>query len=90
MKKIKQVVPSGRDIKYISEWSEYKIPSGHCIVDKGVTGCGYTEYTLTNNFIWIFFLEYFFYPIKIKMYVWYNNSFSHFINKILKSKKKSA
>ena len=49
MKKIKQVVPSGRDIKYISEWQEYKIPIGHCIVDKGVTGCGYTEYTLTNN-----------------------------------------
>ena len=42
-------VPSGRNIKYISEWSEYKIPKGHCIVDKGVTGCGYTEYTLTNN-----------------------------------------
>ena len=42
-------VPSDRDIKYISEWSEYKIPKGHCIVDKGVTGCGYTEYTLTNN-----------------------------------------
>ena len=49
MKKIIQKVPSGRDIKYISEWNEYKIPSGHCIVDKGVTGCGYTEYTLTNN-----------------------------------------
>ena len=49
MKKIKQVVPSERNIKYISEWSEYKIPQGHCIVDKGVTGCGYTEYTLTNN-----------------------------------------
>ena len=49
MNKIQQVVPSGRDIKYISEWNEYKIPSGHCIVDKGVTGCGYTEYTLTNN-----------------------------------------
>ena len=42
-------VPSGRDIKYISEWLEYKIPQGHVIVDKGVTGCGYTEYTLTNN-----------------------------------------
>ena len=42
-------VPSGRNIKYISEWSEYVLPKGHCIVDKGVTGCGYTEYTLTNN-----------------------------------------
>ena len=49
MNKIIQKVPSGRDIKYISEWSEYKIPQGHVIVDKGVTGCGYTEYTLTNN-----------------------------------------
>ena len=49
MKKIIQKVPSGRDIKYISEWSEYVLPKGHCIVDKGVTGCGYTEYTLTNN-----------------------------------------
>ena len=50
MNKIIQKVPSGRDIKYISEWNEYKIPSGHVIVDKGVTGCGYTEYCLTNNF----------------------------------------
>ena len=49
MKKIIQKVPSGRDIKYISEWKEYSIPTGHCIIDKGVTGCGYTEYTLTNN-----------------------------------------
>ena len=49
MNKIKQIVPPERNIKYISEWLEYKIPSGHVIVDKGVTGCGYTEYTLTNN-----------------------------------------
>ena len=49
MNKIQQKVPSDRDIKYISEWLEYKIPQGHVIVDKGVTGCGYTEYTLTNN-----------------------------------------
>jgi hypothetical protein len=49
MQKIIQKVPSGRNIKYISEWLEYRIPQGHCIVDKGVTGCGYTEYTLTNN-----------------------------------------
>ena len=49
MYKIKQVVPSERDIKYISEWIDYDLPRGHVIVDKGVTGCGYTEYTLTNN-----------------------------------------
>ena len=47
MERIKQIVPQG--IKYISEWTDYDLPRGHVIVDKGVTGCGYTEYTLTNN-----------------------------------------
>ena len=41
------LVPS--DLEYISDWQDYSLPTGHCIVDKGVTGCGYTEYTLTNN-----------------------------------------
>ena len=40
-------VPYG--IQYISEWKDYEFPQGHCIVDKGVTGCGYTEYCLTNS-----------------------------------------
>ena len=41
-------VPPGTQV--ISEWKEYSIPRGeHFIVDKGVTGCGYTEYCLTNN-----------------------------------------
>lgn len=47
MNKIKIKVPFG--IKYISDWKEYNYPEGHCIVDKGVTGCGYTEYCLRNN-----------------------------------------
>ena len=47
MKKFVTKVPYG--IKYISEWEEYKLPEGHCIVDKGVTGCGYTEFCLTNE-----------------------------------------
>ena len=48
MEKIKLEVPYG--IQYISEWKEYKIPRGdHFIVDKGVTGCGYTEFCLTNS-----------------------------------------
>ena len=49
MKKELQIVPSDEDIKYISDWKDYDLPRGHVIVDKGVTGCGYTEYTLTNN-----------------------------------------
>ena len=37
------------NIKFISDWKEYRLPEGHCIVDKGVTGCGYTEYCLVND-----------------------------------------
>ena len=42
------LVPS--DLEYISNWSEYELPKNHCIVDKGVTGCGYTEYCISNNY----------------------------------------
>ena len=47
MKIIKDEVPQG--VKYISDWKEYNLPKGHCIVDKGVTGCGYTELCLVND-----------------------------------------
>lgn len=47
MNKIPISIPSG--IKYISDWKDYSLPKGHCIVDKGVTGCGYTEYCLRNS-----------------------------------------
>ena len=47
MEKYEIMVPHG--IQYISEWEEYQLPKGHIIVDKGVTGCGYTEYCLTNS-----------------------------------------
>ena len=40
-------VPQG--IRYMSDWEGYELPRNHCIVDKGVTGCGYTEYCLRNN-----------------------------------------
>lgn len=45
----KQVITVPNYIRYISEWEEYTLPQGHCIVDKGVTGCGYTEYCLRNS-----------------------------------------
>ena len=48
MEKINLKVPYG--IQYISEWKDYDLPIGHVIVDKGVTGCGYTEYCLRNNY----------------------------------------
>ena len=37
------------DLDYISNWKTYTLPKGHCIVDKGVTGCGYTEYCISNS-----------------------------------------
>ena len=48
MNKIPIIIPKG--IEYIGQWKEYSIPRGeHCIVDKGVTGCGYTEFALRND-----------------------------------------
>ena len=42
-------VPIG--IKYISDWKEIinLLPKGHYILNKIVTGCGFTEYCLNNN-----------------------------------------
>ena len=33
-------VPIG--IKYISDWKDFYLPQGHIIVNKIVTGCGFT------------------------------------------------
>ena len=41
-------VPSG--IKYISEWEDFVLPDFPCIIDKQVTGCGFTEWIITNKF----------------------------------------
>ena len=47
---IKEFIRVEEAIKYISQWRKYRLPKGeHCIVDKGVTGCGYTEFCLTNE-----------------------------------------
>ena len=40
-------VPIG--IKYISDWKDFYLPQGHIIVNKIVTGCGFTEFFLNNN-----------------------------------------
>ena len=45
--KITIEIPAG--IKYISDWKDYEYPKGQCIIDKGVTGCGFTEYCLRND-----------------------------------------
>lgn len=41
------VVPSG--IRYLSQWGDFSIPDHPCIINKKITGCGFTEYCITNN-----------------------------------------
>ena len=40
-------VPSG--IRYISQWDSFSLPTHPCIINKQITGCGFTEYCLTNS-----------------------------------------
>jgi hypothetical protein len=46
MKKTQIYVPEYVD--FMTEWKEYQYPLGHCIVDKVICGCGYTEFVLAN------------------------------------------
>jgi hypothetical protein len=46
----KQIINVPEYVEYISEWNEYQYPLGHCIVDKTICGCGYTEYCLCNQY----------------------------------------
>ena len=47
MEKIVVNVPKG--IRYISEWEEFKLPDYPCIINKSITGCGFTEWCIRNN-----------------------------------------
>ena len=49
MEKYEIIVPKG--IRYIGEWKEFDIDSykGPYIINKTLTGCGFTEYCLTND-----------------------------------------
>ena len=48
MNKITINVPP--EIRYISEWKEFELPNHPCIVDKQITGCGFTEWAITNKY----------------------------------------
>ena len=47
MEKQKVIVPSG--IRYINQWENFSLPTHPCIINKQITGCGFTEYCLTNK-----------------------------------------
>ena len=38
-------VPKG--IRYLSEWKEFSLPVTPTIIDKQLTGCGFTEYCIS-------------------------------------------
>lgn len=44
MEKKKLIVPRG--VYYLSEWNDFKLPEETCIIDKKLTGCGFTEFAL--------------------------------------------
>jgi len=46
MKKKVLKVPKG--IRYISEWNGFNLPEFSHILDKQITGCGFTEWVITN------------------------------------------
>lgn len=46
MEKIIVNVPKG--IRYISEWKEFGLPENPCIINKQITGCGFTEYCING------------------------------------------
>lgn len=42
------IVPRG--IRYLTEWNEFCLPNHPCIIDKKLTGCGFTEYVIRSSF----------------------------------------
>ena len=47
MNKTKIIVPRG--IRYINEWPNFNLPDFPSIIDKQITGCGFTEFCLCND-----------------------------------------
>jgi len=44
---IKVIIPKG--IRHLKDWNDFSIPDFPCIIDKQVTGCGFTEFCLGNE-----------------------------------------
>ena len=47
----KQIIEVPKEIRYISEWLDFdtSLLNGHCILNKTITGCGFTHYSLVSN-----------------------------------------
>ena len=42
----KSIITVPRGIRYISEWGDFHLPTSPTIIDKQLTGCGFTEYCI--------------------------------------------
>lgn len=45
----KTVINVPRRVRYISQWEGFELPNEQHIMDKSITGCGFTEWCLTNK-----------------------------------------
>lgn len=45
----KYLINVPEDVRYISNWEGFSLPDHPSIINKTVTGCGFTEYCLRNN-----------------------------------------
>ena len=47
MNKIVLNVPA--EVRYISDWEDFDLPQKPCIINKQITGCGFTEWVIRNK-----------------------------------------
>jgi hypothetical protein len=45
----KTVINVPKGIEYLSEWENFSLPNFPCIINKQITGCGFTQWALTCN-----------------------------------------
>ena len=45
----KQIIEVPKGIRYLSDWKEFSLPDHPCIINKTLTGCGFTEWCLRPN-----------------------------------------
>ena len=45
----KTIIKVPKDIRFLGDWKEFCLPDGIAILDKQITGCGFTEYCIKND-----------------------------------------
>lgn len=46
----KKIIEVPKNVRYISDWEEFNLPDFPSIIDKQITGCGFTEWIIKNKF----------------------------------------